>query len=91
MADVFASGRIVDIVIAFMAVEAMALLLLRHRLGFRVPAIDVALLLVPGFCLLMAMRAALSGSDWPVMAAWLLAALAAHLADLARRARHWVR
>lgn len=91
MADVFASGRIVDIVIAFMAVEAVVLLALRHRFGLHLQAIDVTLLLVPGFCLLMAMRAALSGGDWTVMAAWLLAALFAHLADLVRRARHSVR
>lgn len=85
MADLFASGRIVDLVIAVMAVEALALLAVRHRFGLRISPLDITLILVPGLCLLLAMRAALSGSGWEVAAAWLFAALLAHLADLMRR------
>lgn len=81
----FASGRIVDVVIAVMAMEAIALLALRHTLKGRMAAIDIVLLLAPGLCLLLAMRAGLSGAAWEQVAAWLLAALLAHLADLARR------
>jgi hypothetical protein len=43
--------------------------------------------LLAGACLLMALRSALSGSGWAWIAAWLFAALVAHLADLARRWR----
>lgn len=84
METLFASGRIVDVVIAFMALEAIALLV-ANRWGSRFGSLDIVLLLVPGLCLLLAMRAALSGEGWQVMAAWLLASLVAHLADLARR------
>lgn len=84
MDALFASGRIVDVVIGFMALEAIALLV-AHRWGSRLGILDIALLLVPGLCLLLAMRAALSDQGWQVMAAWLLASLVAHLADLARR------
>lgn len=84
MEALFSDGRIVDIVIAFMIVEAIALLV-AHQWGSRFGRLDIALLLVPGLFLLLAMRAALSGDGWQIMAVWLLAALIAHLADLARR------
>lgn len=84
MEALFSNGRIVDIVIAFMAIEAIALLAARRR-GSRLGSVDVFLLLVPGLFLLLALRAALSGEGWQPMAAWLIAALIAHLADLARR------
>lgn len=86
MESLFAGGRIVDIVIAFMAVEAIALLI-AHRWGVRFGALDIALLLVPGLFLLLALRTALSGGGWQVIAVWLVAALIAHLADLTRRLR----
>lgn len=86
MDALFANGRIVDVVIAFMAIEAIALLV-AQRWGSRLGGLDVVLLLVPGLCLLLAMRAALSGDGWQIMAAWLVAALIAHLADLMRRLR----
>jgi uncharacterized membrane protein YjjP (DUF1212 family) len=86
METLFASGRIVDIVIAFMVVEAVALLVAR-RWGSRLTPLDIALLLLPGLFLLLAMRAAVSGDGWHLVAVWLLAALVAHLADLAQRLR----
>lgn len=86
MESLFSGGRIVDVVIAFMAVEAVALLVAR-RWGSRLGALDVLLLLVPGLCLLLAMRAALTGEGWQIIAAWLVAALLAHAGDLARRLR----
>ena len=84
METLFASGRIVDVVIAFMGLEAIALLV-ANRWGSRFGSLDIFLLLVPGLCLLLALRAALSGEGWQVMAGWLLVSLVAHLADLARR------
>jgi uncharacterized membrane protein YjjP (DUF1212 family) len=84
MEALFSNGRIVDIVIAFMVLEAIALLI-ANRWGSRFGHLDIVLLLVPGLFLLLAMRAALSGDGWQTMAVWLFAALIAHLADLARR------
>ena len=85
MAGMFASGRIVDAVIALMLLEALLLAWLhrRHRRG---PAPSV---LLPNFAaglfLLLALRGALVEAEWTWIAASLGAALVAHLADLARR------
>lgn len=86
MDALFSGGRIVDIVIAFMALEAFALML-ANRWGSRFGKLDTVLLLVPGLCLLLALRSALLDGSWQTIAAWLVAALIAHLADLTRRLR----
>lgn len=70
--------------IAFLVVEAVLLLALaRGRLG----ASGILLALLPGFCLLMALRAALTGAGWPWIALWVTASLPAHMLDLYRRLR----
>ena len=60
--------------------------------GRRQPVIEtsrlilpIGLMLLPGICLMAAIRAALSGSVWPWMPAALGAALLAHLLDLRNR------
>jgi hypothetical protein len=83
--ELFASGRIVDVVVVFMTLEAVALLAYRWMWGRGLVALDIASVLAPGLFLLLALRAALSDAPWPALAAWLLAALLAHLADLWRR------
>ncbi len=77
--DLFASGRIVDAVLALTVLEGL-LLLWRGRA-------DLMATLLAGLALLAALRLALAGAAWPWLALALLAALAAHLADLARRWR----
>lgn len=77
----FASGHAVDVVLAFIAMEA--LVLLRRGWSFG----DAALLLLPAICILMALRAALVGAAWPWIAVPLALALPVHLLDLARRDR----
>jgi hypothetical protein len=44
-------------------------------------------MLLPGVCLMLALRAALAGSAWPWVPLALAAALLAHLADLRARWR----
>jgi hypothetical protein len=85
MTDLFASGRIVDIVLAITAIEA-ALLVAYHRRTGRGPA-PAALFgnLLSGVCLMLALRAALVDAWWGWVALWLLAAFGAHLSDLRRR------
>ncbi|GAB4353552.1 MAG: hypothetical protein Kow00114_02760 [Kiloniellaceae bacterium] len=87
MEELFHSGRVVDLVLAFVLVEA-AVVFLHYRPSGRglAPGAMIALLL-PGVCLLLALRAAITGADWPSLAFWLLAALLAHLVDLRRRWR----
>ena len=85
MTDLFASGRIVDIVLAITAIEA-ALLIAYHRRTGRGPAPkDVVGMLLAGACLMLALREALVGAEWRWIALWLAAAFVAHLNDLRRR------
>jgi len=86
VAELFAGGRIVDLVLALVVLEALALWIHHRRTGRGIAPADFLPNLAAGACLLLALRAALAGSGWIWIAAWLAAALAAHLADLARRA-----
>jgi hypothetical protein len=79
MAELFADGRAVDIVLAVVIVEALLLL----RRG--APPRAVLLALVPGALVLLALRAALGGWGWPFVALFLSLSLPVHLADLAQR------
>lgn len=83
MQDLFSSGRAIDLILAFMAVE-FAVLYWRRR-NRRSPLIDLMLALAPGAFLLLAVRAALTGAGWIWTAAFLAASLPAHLADVSRR------
>ena len=85
MSTLFEGGRIVDLILAFTAIEA-ALVVLYHRRTGRgpVPA-DFLVNLSSGVCLMLALRCALVGAWWGWLALCLAAALVAHLTDLARR------
>ena len=95
MESLFESGRIVDLILALMALEALALLALaviwRHRLPDcwkqRLPVAGLLLNLAAGACLLLALRAVLTDAGWRLAGAWLTAALLAHVGDLAQRLR----
>lgn len=87
MAELFASGRIVDAILALIVVEAMLLTVLHRRFGVGMPPTDLAGYLVSGAALLLALRSALVGSPWTTTASWLAVALVAHLVDLVRRWR----
>ncbi|MFO1074986.1 MAG: hypothetical protein U1E17_20290 [Geminicoccaceae bacterium] len=83
--SLFATGRIVDLMLAFTLVEAVVLMLWRWRTG-RGPAPDELFVnLLSGVCLMLALRAALIDAWWGWIACWLVAALLAHLLDLRRR------
>lgn len=81
----FASGRIVDAILVFMAVEAALLVAYRVRTGRGIATADLLANLAAGATLLLALRAALVGGAWTWVAAALGAALVAHVADLSRR------
>ena len=76
----FATGHAVDLALAVLALELAWLIMWRRRPTAR--ALTAAL---PGACLLLALRAALTGAGWMWVAVWLALSLPAHLADLARR------
>lgn len=82
MAELFASGRIVDLILVLVTVEALALIGLRLWAGVGPPLPPTLLTLGSGAALMLALRAALTGSDWILIAAPLTAALVAHVAYL---------
>lgn len=85
--SVLADLTLADLVLAFMAVEALVLVILHRRTGRGIETVDLVGMLVPGLCLLLALRVALSGGGALWVALCLLAALPAHLLDLSRRWR----
>lgn len=87
MAELFSSGRAIDIILAVIVVEAGALALLQRRSRRGLRLVDVLGQLSAGIFLLLAVRSALTGAPWPVTALFLVASLPAHAIDLARRWR----
>ncbi len=81
----FEATQLIDVVIIATLLEWVALVVLwrSRRRGLR-PAV-VAGMLLPGLCLMLAMRSAALGAPWYWMAMLLSAAGAAHMADLKRR------
>jgi hypothetical protein len=80
----FASGRIIDLILLVVLAEALALAVW-PRLRGRMRLIDVAGLLLPGVMLMLAVRAALTGAPYTMTAAMLAAAFVFHILDVARR------
>ena len=87
MIELFRSGRIVDLILALVLLEAIALVWLRAKRGAGPGLLALGGNLAAGACLLLALRGALAGSDWRQTALWLLAALVAHAFDLYARWR----
>jgi hypothetical protein len=87
MRDLFASGRVVELILGFMLVEAVALGIYYRRSGRGVRPLDLAVSLAAGALLLLALRAVRVDPDPLAPAPYLAGALVAHLADLARRWR----
>lgn len=87
MQELWASGWLVNGVIAITLLEAAALLMYRRLSGKGIASRDWALNLVSGLCLLMAVRAAVMMAAWPTIAAWLSAAGLVHGADMVSRWR----
>jgi hypothetical protein len=85
MEQIFASGRIVDVILLLMLAEYAAL---RLYLGNGVRALGLAGYLLSGAFLLMALRVALAGGGWIWIAAFLAAAFVVHLIDLRGRLIH---
>lgn len=76
---------LIDAVIGFTLIEAALLLGYRRFTRRGLPAREYAANLVSGLCLMLALRAALVGSHWGVVGAWLAASGLVHGYDLWRR------
>jgi len=91
MNDLVASGRVVDLIFVVMAFEATLLMLRRASTGRGIEAQALLYGLAPGACLLLALRAALTGASWGPISACLIAAGVLHVCDLAYRHRTSIR
>ena len=87
MAEWFSSGRIIDAILILVALEAAALLWWHRRTGRGPAPLPLLCNLASGAALMLAVRAALAGADWPVIAACLFGSLLAHGSELAVRLR----
>jgi hypothetical protein len=87
MAALFDNGRIVALIALLVLVEGTALVIYARATGHGLKPTDIALMLLPGLFLLLALREALVGEDWTRIAMLLALALVAHLGDLWRRMR----
>ena len=83
----FSSGHVADLALLVLLLETLGLLLWQRRSG-RGPGVRAILsLALPGVALMVALRLALTGADWIWLALALVAALLAHVADVAQRLR----
>ena len=85
MTGLLTSARLIDIVLLLTGVEAVCVVLYRHRTKRGPPAGDFLVTLLAGVFLLLALRCALSGAGPGWLALCLLGALGAHVADVWRR------
>jgi hypothetical protein len=85
VSQLFASGRIVDLILALMVLEAIALWMLRRMSGRGPPLARWVPTLLAGAFLLLALRLAMTQSAWQGIAIALLLALLAHVADVLLR------
>lgn len=85
MEELITSGRAIDVILALVLAEALALAAYRRLAGGGPPAARWLPNLLSGAALLLALRLALGQAWWGWLAACLLLALVAHLVDLAAR------
>ena len=86
--SIYAGPLVVDIAIAFIAIETLVLWLLYTVRGWGIAPSQYLLTVLSGLFLMLALRCALTPDGWPGMAVSLIAAGLAHGADLRQRFRH---
>ncbi|HET7882378.1 MAG TPA: hypothetical protein VFL55_15935 [Acetobacteraceae bacterium] len=82
-----ASPHLIDAILIFTLIEAAALAWWHQRTGRGLGMCRLLLMLLPGICLLLALRTSLAGAALPFVPAALAMALLCHLADLRGRWR----
>ena len=85
LAQLFLSGRIVDMVIAITVFEGIAMAIYHRITGNGVPPRNYALNMASGLCLMLALRFALTNGGWMMVALGLTASGIIHGLDLASR------
>lgn len=79
MEQFFASGRAVDVVLAVLVIEALWLRLRAQKWADIIPA------LLPAILMMLGLRAALTGMEWPFISLPLALAFPVHVYDMHRR------
>jgi hypothetical protein len=87
MADLFASGRLVDLILIVVVIEAAVLLSVWRYARRGIAPGDLLPNLCAGGFLLLALRITLGGAGWMSACGCLAAAGVAHLIDVSRRWR----
>ena len=87
MAELFASGRLIDLILMLVVVEAAVLLLAWRYARRGIAPGDLLPNLCAGAFLLLALRVTLGGGGWMIACGCLAAAGLAHLIDVSRRWR----
>jgi hypothetical protein len=87
MAELFSSGRVIDLILALVVLETLALVVFQRRTGRGIAPAALLPNVFAGVFLLLALRGALVGSAWGLIDLCLLGAMAAHFADLRQRLR----
>jgi hypothetical protein len=85
MADLFATGRVVDLILVLMIGETLVLAGYHHLTGRGISIVPLLTNMAAGGCLLLGLRAALAGVPWSTIAIALGAALGMHVLDLRAR------
>jgi hypothetical protein len=88
MAELFLSGLIADIILIFMVLEAIMLMVHHRKTGRGFNQAAIFWMLLPGACLVLALRAALVGAAWGWIALAVGVSLVAHLGYLRHRLRN---
>ena len=87
MAELFANGRFVELILILVGIEAACLVFYWRSTGRGIAPVDLLPNLFAGGFLLLALRLALGGAGWQLCCGSLAAAGLAHLVDLGRRWR----
>lgn len=85
MTELFTTGLIADIMLGFMALEAIFLIAYHFKTHRGFAPIAVFWMLLPGTCLVLALRAALVGAAWGWVALAVSVSLVGHLCDMRQR------
>jgi len=83
--ELFASGKIVLLILAFMCAELIVLILVRKKALGMISPLALVVSLSAGAALLLALREALRAAAWQRVALWMIIALGCHLWDLRLR------
>lgn len=85
MREFVTSGHLVDLAITLTLLELVVLIVYRARTGRGIEASSLVTVLASGLLLMLGLRAALTGADWPWIALALSASGVVHLLDLKNR------